>query len=231
MPTRRREHRACLVFGKRAIVAKSIAIVRQPRSRNLRNQFLGYPAHIPRAHSCKLRRNSVRRQQRGHNRRRSLLIEPLHHAQHLQLRRALQPVARFRLHRRRARPQHPVAMPARLSQQLILSSRARHRHRAQNRSARRRNLLIRRPLNPLFKLRRAIPRKNQVRMRIHKSRRHAAAPGVDHCGVRRNSTPEFRVWSSGNDAAFFDEQRRFLHQPQFAQLRAHARTLGPSQRH
>jgi hypothetical protein len=122
-------------------------------------------------------------------------------------------------------------VPPRSIQQLLLARRARQRHRAQNPSARRRNLLVARPRNALLELRRPIARKRQVRVRIHKSRRHAPASRVDHVGIRRNPTLQFRVSPRRNNAPALNQQRAVLHDPQLAHLRTHARPRRPSHRH
>ena len=153
---------------------------------NLGNQLFRDPAHIFLAAAGKLRRHGVRRQQRGHDARRALGVEAGHHAQHAQLRLAIQPVAGFGFDGGRAGAQHPVAMPARLGQQIVFRGCARGFHRAQNAAAGSGNLLIGGAGNALLELGGAIAREDQMRVRIDKARRDAAALRVDHDCIGRN---------------------------------------------
>ena len=87
------EHNARFLHREGVVVAEGVAEARELQGGNLGDQLFGDPAHILRAASGKLRRQRVRRQQRGHDAHRALGVEPRHHAQHAQLRLTLQPIA------------------------------------------------------------------------------------------------------------------------------------------
>ena len=116
MPLCRGQHRARLLHREGVVVAEGVAKLRQPGRGHFGNQLFGYPAHVFLAAAGKLRRTSVRGQQRGHNARGAFLVEPRQHPQHFQLRRVVQPIAGLPFDRRCACPEHPVAMLARRSQ-------------------------------------------------------------------------------------------------------------------
>ena len=96
-------------------------------------------------------------------------------------------------------------MLARHLEQLILGGRPRLLDRAQNPSARGGDLLVTFARDTLLELRRAVAGKDQVGMRIHKTRRDAAALGIDDRGVRCNARAKFGIGSNSGDAAIFDE--------------------------
>ena len=143
--------------------------------RNLGNQLLRDPANVLVAAIGKLRGHGVRSQQRGHDPHRTLGVEPGHHAQHAQLRVTLQSIAGLGFCSRRAGAKHPVAMTARFGQQFLFRGGARRTHCVQNPAAGRSNLLIAGAGNALLEFGGAVARKHQVRVRIDKTRRHAAA--------------------------------------------------------
>ena len=114
-------------------------------------------------------------------------------------------------------------MPPRGGQQLVLSGRTGKFDSPQNAAAGSSNLLIGGAGDALFELRGAIAGEDQVGVRVNKAGRHAAPLGVDHSALRRNAGADFRIRSSGCDAALFDKQCGIRNQSQLAQFRTCAR--------
>ena len=130
----------------------------------------------------------MRCQQRGYDPHRALGVEASHDTKHAQLGCALQSITGLGFGGRRASAKHPIAMTARLCQQIVFRGGARGVHSAQNAAPGSRDLLIAGAGNALLELGSAVARKDQVRMRVDKTRRNAAALRIDHDGLGGNAS-------------------------------------------
>ena len=172
----------------------------------------------------------MRCQQSGHDAHGPLVVEAGHDAQHTQLGYAVEAVARFGFGGRRAGTKHPIAVPVRFGQQIVFRGGAGGFHGAQNAASGGGNLLIAGAGNALLEFGSAVARENQVRMRVNKTRRNAAALRIDNEGLDGNASTQLCVRPSCGDAAIFNQKCRVWNQTQLAELQAHARTCGPRKR-
>ena len=101
---------------------------------------------------------------------------------------ALQSIAGLGFGRGCAGAKHPIAMAARLGQaDSFFRGGARGPHRAQIAAPGGGDLLIAGAGNAHLELGGAVARKDQVRVRVNKARRDAAALRIDHCVAARAS--------------------------------------------
>ena len=137
-------------------------------------------------------------------------IEPRQHPQHLQFRLVIQPIPGLRLNRRR--PCRAASSPDAAAQPSATHLRSPPASAPPSEESRRPPPQSpgRSPRNPLLKLRRPIPGKHQMRMRIHKPRRHASPRGIHHHCLRRNPALQFGVRTSRNNPPIFNQQRGIL---------------------
>ena len=208
------------------MLTKYIAKLREFCARDLRQHLLDHKLDV--FIRCHIARRCVRAKKRWDNFEWRLVIQSPDYAQNLQFIIESQPVTRFRFNCCRAALENPIDALFSGFEKFVLGRGARLLYRGPNPAASFGDLLITFAARTPFKIVEPISCKNQMRMRIDKSRQHNATAGINDLRAARFLF-DFITQADTVDFAITNEHSAIANNCQLAHFSANARPFRTSE--
>ncbi len=180
---RRDQEAPGLVHRKGRALDEHVAERRQALAGDQRDQLIGQQAEVGRAIVAKLGRHHVRPEEGRHQPHGLHPREGAVHLEQPELVLAVEPIAALALDRRDAEREHLAQEAGRALYQLGVGRRAGEPHRLRDAAARRRNLQVAPPEDPLLEFVGAPAAEGQMGVAVHQAGDHQAAAGVEPLGT------------------------------------------------